>query len=34
MLDLLYLGIAAGFFAISAIYVFGLKRLQPEADDE
>lgn len=34
MLDVLYLVIAAGFFAISAIYVLGLKRLQPEADDE
>lgn len=34
MLDLLYLGITVGFFAVAAIYVFGLKRLQPEADDE
>lgn len=34
MLDLLYLGITAGFFAVAAVYVFGLKRLQSEADDE
>ena len=34
MLDVVYLGIAVAFFAVSALYIFALRRLQPEADDE
>lgn len=32
--DAFYLAVAAAFFAVSALYVTGLKRLQPKADDE
>lgn len=34
MLDLFYISVAIGFFALSAWYVKGLRLLQPEADDE
>lgn len=34
MIDLIYIAIAIGFFVIATAYTFGLKRLQPEADDE
>ncbi len=34
MLDLFYVAVCLGFFALAAWYVKGLKRLQPEDGDE
>lgn len=34
MLDIFYIAVVAGFFALAAWYVKGLRRLQPEGDDE
>ena len=32
--DIIYIIITLAFFAVAAIYIQGLKRLQPEADNE
>lgn len=34
MLDLFYVAVCGGFFALAVWYVQGLRRLQPEGDDE
>lgn len=34
MLDLFYVAVCLGFFALSTWYVKGLRRLQPGEDDE
>lgn len=34
MLDLFFIAVCLGFFALSGMYVKGLRRLQPGEDDE
>jgi hypothetical protein len=34
MLDLFYVAVSLSFFALAGWYVKGLRRLQPENDDE
>lgn len=34
MLDLFYVAVCLGFFALAGFYVNGLRRLQPGDDDE